>query len=238
MKILIAEDEPLDRLLLQTILGNQGYDLISCADGGEAWEVLRQGDAPPLAILDWMMPCMDGTEVCRRFREQFPSNPLYVILVTIKDRRDDVVTGLRAGVDDYVTKPFEAREILARVNVGLRTLELQKILDDHASENSRLEILRQTALAMAHHIRNTITPILGMAELYSEDRPKSGEALKRQALKGGYRIAAIIDALVEMSDSREIPTIRYAGDESRLMLDLEPLIERYIKKFSGEGKIP
>lgn len=141
-------------------------------------------------------------------------------------------------MDDYVTKPYEAVEILARVNVGLRTLKLQQSLEERAGENARLETLGQTAIALAHHIRNTITPILGMAEMYSADRPNSGEALKRHAVNGGYRIVAIIDALVEMSTSREIPTVPYAGDESRLMLDLEPLIERHTRKFTGEGKIP
>jgi DNA-binding response OmpR family regulator len=96
----------------------------------EAWEALQGDDAPSLAILDWMMPGMDGLELCRRIRKMPNSTPPYLILLTAKGRRADLVTGLEAGANDYVTKPFNREELRARVQVGVRMVELQQNLAD------------------------------------------------------------------------------------------------------------
>jgi DNA-binding response OmpR family regulator len=134
MKILIAEDDQVSRRLLEATLVKGGYDVIACSDGAEAWQVLQNGNAPPLAILDWMMPEMDGVEVCRRVHEMLTSQPTYLILLTAMGRKEDVVGGLEAGADDYVTKPFDREELLARVRVGLRVVELQRNLADRVRE--------------------------------------------------------------------------------------------------------
>ncbi len=130
MKILVAEDDMVSRRLLEATLVKWGYEVVVTCDGAEAWAVLQGADAPPLAILDWMMPGMDGIELCRKVRQALMPTPPYLILLTAKGRREDVVTGLRSGANDYVTKPFDREELRARVQVGIRIVELQQSLAD------------------------------------------------------------------------------------------------------------
>ena len=138
MTILIAEDEPVARHLLETSLERWGHEPVVCSNGSDAWARLDQDDPPHLAILDWMMPGMNGPDICRRVRQRPASAvPIYVILLTAKSERDAVVTGLDAGADDFVTKPFHAGELQARVRVGLRMLDLQARLADRVSELER-----------------------------------------------------------------------------------------------------
>ncbi|HCU37171.1 MAG TPA: hypothetical protein DGT21_17550 [Armatimonadetes bacterium] len=134
VKVLIAEDDRLNRRLLEVSLTDWGYEVTATADGTEAWEVLQGDDAPPLAILDWMMPGMDGPEVCRRVREMSEPRLTYIILLTVKDEVQDVVAGLEAGADDYMIKPFDPLELRTRVGVGSRILSLQQKLVDRARE--------------------------------------------------------------------------------------------------------
>ena len=130
MKVLIAEDDTVSRRLLEATLIRWGYEVVVASDGVEAWEALQSDGAPSLAILDWMMPGLDGLEVCRRIRKMPSSTPPYLILLTAKGGREDLVTGLEAGANDYVTKPFNREELRARVQVGVRMVELQQHLAD------------------------------------------------------------------------------------------------------------
>ena|SRR2546421_2738874 len=134
MKILIAEDDPVSRRLLQATIEKFGYEVVVAAQGAEAWAALQHDDAPSLAILDWMMPELDGIEVCRRVREIPTSTPPYLILLTAKTERGDVVAGLDAGANDYLTKPFDRAELRARVQVGAQVLELQRKLAERVLE--------------------------------------------------------------------------------------------------------
>jgi len=133
MNILIAEDDPVSRCFLEVTLVKWGYEVITTCDGTQAWERL-QSDSPTIAILDWMMPGMDGAEVCRRVRAIETATPTYVIMLTAKSEKEDVVEGLGAGADDYVTKPFNRQELHARIKVGIRMAELQTNLVDRVSE--------------------------------------------------------------------------------------------------------
>jgi len=134
MKLLITEDEPVSRHILQSVLVKWGYEVLTATNGEEAWEVLQGEDPPSLAILDWMMPGMDGLEVCRKVRQCDRLKLTYLILLTAKDRKEDLVLGLRAGADDYIPKPFDVRELRARIEVGLRILNLQKSLSNRVRE--------------------------------------------------------------------------------------------------------
>ena len=134
MKLLITEDEPVSRHILQSVLVKWGYEVLTATNGEEAWEVLQGEDPPSLAILDWMMPGMDGLEVCRKVRQCDRLKLTYLILLTAKDRKEDLVVGLRAGADDYIPKPFDVRELRARIEVGLRILNLQKTLSNRVRE--------------------------------------------------------------------------------------------------------
>jgi phosphoserine phosphatase RsbU/P len=130
VKILIAEDDMVSRVLLEATLIKWGYEVTVACDGVAAWELLQSDDPPPLAILDWMMPGLDGLQICRKVRDIPTTTPPYLILLTAKGRREDIVTGLQAGADDYVTKPFDREELHARVQVGMRIIELQHSLAD------------------------------------------------------------------------------------------------------------
>lgn len=138
MKVLIAEDDIVSCRLLETTLTKWGYEVVVTCDGLQALAAIQGTDAPPLAILDWMMPGLDGIEVCRRARSMHSPTPPYLILLTAKGRREDVITGLEAGANDYVTKPFNREELRARIRVGMRLVELQHSLADrvHALEEA------------------------------------------------------------------------------------------------------
>ena len=128
MRILVAEDDPVSRRILEATLARWGHDPVVVKDGAEAWRVMQGSSAPTLAILDWMMPGMDGLEVCTKVRERGDARPAYIIFLTAKGSRSDRVAGLQAGADDYILKPFDAEELRARVQVGMRVLKLQQSL--------------------------------------------------------------------------------------------------------------
>ncbi|MBI2159737.1 MAG: response regulator [Candidatus Rokubacteria bacterium] len=134
MRVLVVDDEPVVRRLLETSLTSWGYEVVSAAGGEEAWGVLQREDAPALAILDWTMPGMDGLELCKKVRALPKPTKPYLIFVTAKARTRDIVTGLEAGADDYIAKPFNREELRARVHVGVRMLELQASLADRVRE--------------------------------------------------------------------------------------------------------
>ncbi|MFO8173977.1 MAG: GGDEF domain-containing response regulator [Gemmatimonadota bacterium] len=125
MKILIAEDNLSDLHLLESLLKKWGYDSVSAMDGNEAWEILNGPDSPRLAVLDWMMPGMEGDEICRRVRkkEESEDNYTYLILITGKKSADSIVTGLEAGADDFILKPFDNQELQVRLRAGQRIVE-------------------------------------------------------------------------------------------------------------------
>ncbi len=127
MRILIAEDDPISNRVLQVTLKKWGYEVISTCDGDEAWQVLQSSDAPNLAIVDWMMPKMDGAELCRRVRGIQGSGRAYtyLILLTARGQKEDVIEGMDAGADDYITKPFDAGELRVRLHAAKRVLELE-----------------------------------------------------------------------------------------------------------------
>ncbi len=134
MRVLIAEDDLTSSALLKTILSAWGYQTVTALDGNEAWEILQRSDAPQLVVLDWMMPGLDGPEICRRTRAQHRTGQTYVIMLTSLESMEDLVTALEAGADDYVVKPFDQAELKARLQVGVRVLRLQTELENRVRE--------------------------------------------------------------------------------------------------------
>lgn len=134
MKILIAEDDPVSCRILEMTLASWGHQVSIATNGQMAWDMLRQADAPPLAILDIMMPEMDGCDVCRNVRGLSPAIPPYLILLSAMSAKDDVVRGIKAGANDYLTKPFHREELRVRVEVGVQMLDLQRVLADRVKE--------------------------------------------------------------------------------------------------------
>ena len=162
MKILIAEDDETSRRILQLTLAAAGHEVIVTENGAAAWEVLEKNDSPSLAILDWMMPETDGLEVCRRVRLQKTTTPVYIILLTAKANKADIVRGLEAGANDYVLKPFNREELHARIKVGETVVNLQQNL---AAHNKELE----TALAHVKLLQG-ILPICSYCKNIRDDQ--------------------------------------------------------------------
>lgn len=127
-RILIAEDDPVLRRMLEALLVKSGYDVVAVADGTQALRILESQEAPSLAILDWIMPGMEGPQVCQRIRQRRDRPYVYILLLTVLTQKGNVLHGLESGADDYLTKPFDAEELRARVRVGLRILSLQQSL--------------------------------------------------------------------------------------------------------------
>jgi phosphoserine phosphatase RsbU/P len=134
VRALVADDDRVTAEILSRTLKRWEFDVTVVANGAAAWDHLRAATAPTLAILDWMMPELDGPEVCRRVRRELPLANMYLMLLTARESRGDLVAGLDAGADDYITKPFDAEELRARVQVGVRVLTLQKSLAERVEE--------------------------------------------------------------------------------------------------------
>jgi sigma-B regulation protein RsbU (phosphoserine phosphatase) len=134
MRILIAEDDATSRTILQAVLSKNGYDVVSVSDGLAALDAFQQVDAPDVAIVDLIMPKLDGLEVVREVRAIKAVRPPYIIILSTKSATADVVAGLDAGADDYLTKPFDASELRARVEVGRRMIEMRATLADKVQE--------------------------------------------------------------------------------------------------------
>lgn len=134
MNVFIAEDDPVSRRLLAALLQAWGHSVSVATDGEEAWEMLRAEGAPVVAILDWMMPGLDGTELCRRIRATPALRGSYLILLTAKTGAWSVVDGLESGADDFLCKPFDRLELRARLRAGLRVIALQQELAARVTE--------------------------------------------------------------------------------------------------------
>ncbi len=127
-RILVAEDDPVTRRMLEKLLQSEGFEVTLASDGEEAWNSLREPSGPKLAVMDWMMPKITGVDVCRQLRNEPDGNNKYVLLLTAKTEGEHIVEGFEAGVDDYLVKPFRKNELIARIRVGERILNLQGAL--------------------------------------------------------------------------------------------------------------
>jgi sigma-B regulation protein RsbU (phosphoserine phosphatase) len=132
MRILLADDDAGYRLLVKTALVKWGYQPVVASDGTMAWNLLQGPKPPPIAILDWMMPGKNGLELCRKLRQKKQS--IYLILLTSNKEKSDIIQGLQTGADDYITKPFDRDEFFARLQTGVRIVQLQQNLESRVRE--------------------------------------------------------------------------------------------------------
>lgn len=128
MLVLVADDDPVYRDLMNTLLGQWGFEVTLAADGNQAWEILQRPNAPNLVILDWMMPGMDGFEVCRRIREAKGADSTYVLIMTGGCNREELIKVVVVGADDYMIKPFEPLDMKVRLRTATRILNMQEEL--------------------------------------------------------------------------------------------------------------
>lgn len=161
MRILIAEDEPISRRMLEASLLKWGHEVVVTTNGAEAWAEFQKADAPSLAILDIMMPEINGLEICRKIRQIPSATPPYLILLTGKQEKEDVVIGIEAGANDYLIKPFHREELRVRLTVGVQMVELQQSLTERVRE-------LEEALAQVKHLQGTL-PICSHCKKIRDD---------------------------------------------------------------------
>ncbi len=141
MQVLVADDDPVYRTLLDELFGEWGFDVILAADGQEAWEILQGADPPKLIVLDWMMPRMDGFEVCKRIRSETRSKNTYVLMMTGSRKKAEIMKAVVAGADDYLIKPFDPVDLKIHLRSAMRVITLQEQVDElmrvHHTEASR-----------------------------------------------------------------------------------------------------
>lgn len=145
MKILIAEDDPISRRILEANLLEWGYEVVVASDGGEAWEIIQQPESPNLIISDWMMPRMDGLALCREIRNMEKSEYIYFIILTAKGEKKDIIKGLEAGADDFLTKPFNQQELKYRTRIGERIINLESRIMELANTDPLTGLLNRRA---------------------------------------------------------------------------------------------
>ncbi|MBX9628232.1 MAG: response regulator [Gemmataceae bacterium] len=162
LPVLVAEDDAVALRVLEATLRGWGHEVTVARDGLAAWDILRREDRPKLAVIDWMMPGLEGPEVCRRARALGRAVPTYLILLTAKDQTDDVVAGLESGADDYVTKPFDRQELRSRLRVGERMVALHQGLADRVRE-------LETALGQVKQLKGLL-PICSYCKKVRDDR--------------------------------------------------------------------
>lgn len=225
-RILLADDSPLFRDMLHRMLSEWGYEVTTVADGESAWEILQREDGPRLALLDWMMPGLEGTEVCRRVRASVRDRYVYLMLMSVRSELEDVVRGMEAGADDYIVKPFQTDELRARLRAGRRVLALQQelveareALREQATRDGLTGVWNRTAIfdilrnELSRSARSGQPLIVLMADLdgfkpvNDQFGHQAGDSVLRQA-------AARMKSAVRRYDS----VGRYGGEEFLMVL--------------------
>lgn len=219
MKVLIADDDPMSLLYLEDALQEWGYDVTTASDGQDACDILQQPDAPMLAIIDWMMPGMDGTEVCRRIRETVLDRYVYLIMLTSRNETEYVVEAMNAGADDFISKPFNAEELQVRVRAGRRISELEQKLRQKATHDALTGIYNRGAIIeildkeLARHDRGGWPMSVILADLdhfkriNDEHGHLAGDAVLREACRRAGAVLRPYDSLG-----------RYGGEELMIVL--------------------
>ncbi len=157
MKIVYIDDKPEMRTLLHRFLTAWGYDAVGAADGENGWELIRT-ERPDIVITDWMMPELDGVSLCRRIRSSDMPNYIYIILLTARNVTDDLVTGLEAGADDFVSKPFNKQELKARINAAARSISLERALEEKNRQLKETYDIIKEDLEAAARIQRSLIP--------------------------------------------------------------------------------
>jgi two-component system cell cycle response regulator len=200
VRILIAEDDPISRMVLEANLRNWGHEVVVTTNGLEAYRAMQEESAPRLAILDWMMPGLSGVDICRRIRQAAASAPIYIILLTSMNRSDNIVEGLEAGADDYLSKPFDSAELKVRLQAGARIIELQSNLAERVRQLEAAIVERQAVEEKLRNLTLTddLTGLYNARGFYTLAR-HLGKIARRSA-EDSLLIYADMDGLKQIND--------------------------------------
>lgn len=253
MKILIADDDHSSLLILKKILGGKEYELITATNGDQAWKLLQQPEHPKLLLLDWMMPGLTGIEIIQRLRQREDGSSFYMIVLTSLDSPDDAVFALDEGADEFITKPYHADSLRARINVGRRVLLLRDMLEENIRQlEDANRIISKLAATdeltklynrrhFNKHLKDTISAamrhefslslILADIDEFKTINDNHGHDMGDRMLK------IIASTIKEVSRAEDIPA-RWGGEEFILSLPHTPLsgaqilAERLRQKFT------
>ena len=216
MKVLIADDDQISRTVVKALLTKWGYEVMEAEDGGHAWKILQEEDSPRLVVVDWMMPGMDGLELCRRLRESVDKNYHYIILLTGRDSKEDIIGGLNAGADDYITKPFMPQELEVRLRTGRRILDLQQSLQE------ALEVQRY----QAQH--DPLTGILNHGEILKE--------LERELIRADRQGSSLAVIMGDLDHFKKVNDIfgHVAGDA--VLVEVAQRMRNDIRLYDAIGR--
>lgn len=217
MRILIAEDSATCRMILSGALMDTGYEVIETVDGAEAWDIMQKPNAPLLAILDWIMPNMDGLTLLRKIRARKTERPPYIIMLTGRGEKDDIIEGLEAGANDYLPKPFDPKELRARVAVGRRMIELQEAL---------VESREKLAFQATH---DSLTGLLNRRAVF--------DALNKSFSKLQHQKKLLTVAMCDIDHFKKVNDTygHQTGDE--ILSGLAKLLENCMTKTDSVGRI-
>jgi signal transduction histidine kinase len=232
--VLIAEDNPFYVCMVEASLKGWGYEVVTACDGEEAWRILSADDPPKLAVVDWLMPRLDGLELCRRVRAARRDAPTYLIMLTAKGGKENVIAGLTAGADDYICKPFDLDELRTRVQAGRRIVDLQaslaarvKELESALSGAQKMEAIGRLAGGVAHDFNNLLTVIISGSDILL-DQLSGGEQREfvEMIKQAGERGASLTRQLLAFSRRQVLrPELLRLND---LLGDLSKLLGRLI----------
>lgn len=247
MRVLIAEDDLTTRRMLEALLGKWGYEAVGACDGNEAWQILQDEEPPRLAILDWMMPGLDGVELCHRLRKRAGVSYVYVILVTCRNEKGDVIQGLDSGADDFVTKPFEPDELKSRLEAGSRIVkyenelaEKNKLLADSVAHMERLA--EERAKQLVHTDRMASLGVMSASIAHEINNPTSFISGNLQIMERFWEdiVPLLSDYHEKAPDNcKELPFI--LEELPKIMQDMRKGVKRVssivsgLKAFSRQG---
>ncbi len=198
MQVLIVDDDPTSRTILQAVLEKWNYKARLASDGIEAWNILQEENSPRMLLLDWMMPEMDGPALCRKIREELGRESFYILMLTARDSRKDLIMGLESGADDYIGKPWDNEELKARLNVGRRILQLQ----NESSKRQRLQGVLEMAGAVCHELNQPLQVVSGYTEMLITEIEKDSairESLEK-ILEGVEKMGNLTSKLMQITD--------------------------------------
>ena len=215
MRILLAEDDVTTRMIVKELLGKWGFEIETAVDGNEAWEKLSREESPQLAILDWVMPGMDGITLCKKLRENDRKKYLYIILLTSNTRKDQLLSGLDAGADDFISKPYDSREFKARIDVGIRLINMHNELREHDKLLGALEM----SGAICHEMNQPLQTIMGFSELLLLDVDPDSDNYKylQQIKESSKRLGDLTKKIMGVTKYKKK---QYMGSE-REIVDLD-----------------